>query len=538
MTPDAAGNFGKELPHPKWSLFILLAVAFVLKFIATPINEGEYTDGVLQARQFIHPVGIWPPLYSGLIYLLKWPLSLFFSNELLWSGRFISAFFSALSIVPLFMLTRRAFGTRAAIYAGVFFLTAPVANRWGIRLMTDATFCFFFWWAAERLCVASDEKEDRNASWALSLACIATVLAVLTRYQGAMLVPPILACTVILYFRFRRVFWKPLLWLAGLGIIPLWDVLLGVKFIHGDQFVERSLGNNFWITVKIIALNAEAFFLFMPYWLTYPVAACSLTGMYWMRQRRGSFFGWFVVYTALVLLVVQGAFGSFQERYLMPVMGFLWVLAGAGMYAIQERWFRPSKPWKKRLFPYLMIAIFTYSSLWSVAVWIFQRESWGDLARASRDVGTLIEPQARIFTNELYRDSPTMRIAGDKVAFFSGHEDVQFLGEQFVNTNGGAPSQRMPVGSYVVLASISPLPDSLLLPYLMTYHRLEELESSPYQASIVPLLPDNTPVGGMIRFQNGEERPIGFDQNPNAWFLRYDPVPSYTRVFVVRGHRN
>lgn len=540
MKQEAAGKLlRQELLHAKWSVWILFLVAIVVRFAFTPINVGEYTDGILQARQFIHPVGIWPPLYSGLIYVFKFPVSLFFANELLWSGRFISAAFSALSIFPIFMLTRRAFGTRSAIYACVFFLTAPVANRWGIRLMTDSTFAFFFWWACERLCVAADEKDQSKAHLALGLACIATVLAVLTRYQGAMLLPPIACCTWIIFRRFKTLPWKPLLWLAGFLIIPLWEYSLNVEFIHGQQFSDRSLGNDPWITAKIIAINAEAFFLFMPYYLTYPTALCAVTGMYWMRLRRGNFFGWLVVYSALVLLLVQGAFGSFQERYFMPVMGFLWILAGAGMYAIQQHWLRPAHPIKKRLFPYLMIFVFAYSSFFSLAVLIMQRESWGDLATASRIVGKMIQPDQKIYTNEIYRDSPTMRIAGDKVAFFSGTENVEFLDQRFLNsTPGNAPVERIPVGSYLVLSSISGLNDVAVYQALIAHYRLEEIEGSPFQAVLTPLLPDNTPVGGMIQFTTGSQRPIGFDQNPFGWFLRYDQIPSYTRVFVVKGYRS
>ncbi|MGF1573875.1 MAG: ArnT family glycosyltransferase [Sumerlaeia bacterium] len=538
MTNKMNNSLVPELPHPKWSMWILFIVAVLVRFALTPMNVGEYTDGVLQARQFINPVGIWPPLYTVCIAILQLPVSLFFSNELLWAGRFTSAAFSALSIFPIFMLARRAFGTRAAIYACVFFLTAPVANRWGIRLMTDSTFAFFFWVACERLCVAADDKDQSKAHVALGIACLAMVLSVLTRYQGAMLILPIAACAWIIFRRFKTLPWKPLLFLSGLLLIPLWDFYLDVEFIHGQQFSDRSLGNNPWITAKIITLNAEAFFLYMPYYLTYPVALCAVTGMYWMRLRRGQFFGWLAVYTAVVLLVVQGAFGSFQERYFMPIMGFLWILAGAGMFAIQERWLRRGKTIKKRLFPYFMIGVFAFSGFFSLAVLLMQRESWGDLATASRTVGSLMQADEQIFTNEIYRDSQAMRIAGDKVAFFAGTENVSFLDERFISFNPRIkPQEPMPVGSYVILTSISPVSDVAASQALIAHYRLEEIPQSPFQAVVTPLLPDNTPVGAMMQFTDGTQRPMGFDQNPMGWFLRYDQIPSYTRVFVVQGYR-
>jgi len=514
------GAVSRELRYPKGVVWILFATVLVLRLLMMPINEAEYTDGVLQARQFVNPVGIWPPLYSGLIYILK------FIFDYLYAGRLVSVLASSLAIIPLYAMTKRAFGTRAAMYAGIFYIVAPVANRWGMRLMTDATFSLFFIWCCERLYFASDERDQKKAFWALGWACIAAVLGTLTRYQGLMLFPPIALCAVILWRRFKVIPYKPLLFCLCLGLLPVWEMMVG-GFIHDDQFQDRSLGQETSRMLQILALNAEAFILYMPYYLTYPVAVLAMAGMFWNRMRRGYFFAFLVIYTAIVLILVQSAFSSFQERYFLPLMSFFWMLAGAGMFSVHERWFRGKQKWKQRLFPYFLIFVYGYSAAFTVAVLVAQRESWGDVARASEFVGEVAPENAQIFTNEVYKILPSGPIAGDKVEFFSGRDGVVYLSNAYIPSNPNQPpTQEIPAGSYVVLSSLYGA--SYQDAYLRSYYRVSVVpnpnnpEAGTFNASIMPLLPDNTP---------------GYDQSPVAWYYRYSWQNFSTTVLIVEGRR-
>jgi hypothetical protein len=98
----------RELAYPRRDPWILLGVAFLVRLLFLPLNQAEYTDGILQILQFREPIGIWPPLYSALVY----PLSFLFGD--LYAGRLVSAVTSSLALLPLYKMTQRAFGTRGS----------------------------------------------------------------------------------------------------------------------------------------------------------------------------------------------------------------------------------------------------------------------------------------------------------------------------------------------------------------------------------------------------------------------------------------
>jgi hypothetical protein len=354
------------------------------------------------------------------------------------------------------------------------------------------------------------------------------VLASLTRYQGLMLGPVALAVSWIMYRRFREVPLKPWLWALGLAIMPLW-IFLAENFLHTTQYKERSFGD-LPTLFKVLLLNGEAFIAYMPYYLTYPVAIFSLTGMFWMRMRRGPFFGWLMLYVAVALLVAQSTFSSFQERYFLPLMGFFWVLAGAGMYAVQDRWCRPAKLLKRRFFPHMIVATYAFSAAFGLLVVFGQRGAFGDLAKASRVAGDEARRTgALILTNEFYRLTPP-RIAANKVAFYARSE-AKFLNESYVPPGALAgnlaavPSMTIPPGTILVLSSSYGLEEYEA--YLRRRYRLVpvgEGEGAPgvYGSSLLPLFPDIM------------ERP-GVAQNPLAWMFRLEWQSFATVVYRVEG---
>ncbi|MCB2156985.1 glycosyltransferase family 39 protein [bacterium] len=510
----------RELAYPRRDLWVLIGVNLLVRLILTPLNAGEYTDGILQVQQFQEPVGIWPPLYTTLVYPLH------FIIGYLWAGRLVSAVASALAVWPIYRLTQRAFGTRAALYAGIFYTVAPISLRWAPRVMTDATFSLFFYWAIERLAFASDEREVWSARRALSFGTMHAVLACLVRYQGLLLLGPIIVVTWIVWRRFKHFPLKPLVWLLGLLIIPLWVYLNG--FIHGDQFAERAFGQKL-ATWRVLLLNGEAFVAYTPYFLTYPVMIWATVGMFWSRMRRGPFFGWTCLYVFFVLLFAQSAFSSFQSRYFLPLYGFFWALAGAGMWAVQERWRKHHRTIKQRLFPYLMIGTFAFSGGFALLMLAGQREAFGDIVAASRFAGETAGPDTLILTNELYREGQSGSIAADKVAFFA-KRPASYLGPYVPNRTVqsdafGAryqePAKRIPDGSILVLSSAYGA--SYYEDYLSSQYELVPLHE-PFQSTLMPFLPD-------IMSQPGTA------QNPAAWLFRYDWQKFYTTVYRVEGPR-
>lgn len=520
----------RELVYPRRDVWILLGIAFAYRLATCWINQAEYTDGIIQVRQFSEPLGIWPPLYSALVYPLKFILGFE------WAGILVSVVASSLAIVPLYRMARRAFGTRAALYAGIFYLCAPVAARWGIRAMTEATFCLLLWWAIERLCSASDERHERTARWALFWGAMAVAGASLARYQGVLLVPAVLVCAWWMKARFGKLALRPLLGLLPLALLPLWVTTVEYgsgDFIHAQQFSERAF-DAAMPSYQVLALNGEAFVAYFPYFITYPAMAFAFFGMFWMRQRRGPFFGWLVFWHFAMTLVLQSYFSSFQERYFLPVMVYFWVLAGAGMYAIEERWHRHGAHLRRYSFPYLMIGSFVWGAAMSFFVLWGQREAFGDIARASRMAAKVAGKSAPIYTNELYRADPL--IAAVKVRFYAGRP-VDYLGVDYLDPMkvqayfAGAerhpPVSEMPAGAIVVLSDTYGAQSQYA--YLAQYYDLRAVQpppghSNPETARLMPILPEIM------------ERP-GVAQNPLAWMFRYEWQNFATTVYRVEGKR-
>ena len=58
----------REFLYPRRDIWILIAINAIVRLVFLLFNQAEYTDGILQVQQFENPVGIWPPLYSALVY--------------------------------------------------------------------------------------------------------------------------------------------------------------------------------------------------------------------------------------------------------------------------------------------------------------------------------------------------------------------------------------------------------------------------------------------------------------------------------------
>lgn len=478
-------------------LMLLLCAAVRLPLIG--INESEYTDGVLQLVQFTEATGIYPPIYTALCWLVSWIM------PPMWAGRVVSTAFGILGVVPIYLIALRCFGMKAALYAAMVYAFAPMAIRWSPRVMTETTFCFFFWMALERLLAAQSERSSRTAAGALMHAGLLGAVAALTRYQGLLIAPLV---GLMALWRWRRdgiMPWRGVASLAAFALVPAWSLWAGN--IHGEQFAER-VGDS---AVMTILLNIEPFVLILPYWLTYPVALACMTGLsagHW-RPRANPL--WLLLAVMAVILPVQAAFGSFQERYLLPFVGLLFVYAGVGLAVVDER-LRHRRP---RLRPYAPILCLTWSAVVAVLVLAGSRQAFGDLARAAKFAAS--QPgRDRILTNEIYRAgrNGAPDITANKVRLHAGGT-VEYI-DMDVYTGR---SQLRP-GDLLVMSSAYGAREQLAM--LGQRYRLEELGQ---ESAVV------TPI-----FADIMERP-GTAQNPLAWMFRYEHQHFTTSVWRVIGPR-
>lgn len=503
------------------TLAIFVGINLLLRLALTPLNQAEYTDGILQLTQFANQTGIYPPLYTA----LTWPFA--FLVGPLWAGRLVSAVFSALAIIPIYLLAKRSFGARAALFASLIYTVAPVSLRWAPRVMTESVFCFFFWFACERLITARATRNPEETESALMWSGVLGALAALTRYQGVFLAPPVLALGWVLYRRTGKVPWKGLMGLIPYGLIPLWSA--ATNTIHGGQLTER-MGD---VPFMTFLLNGEPFVLLFPYFLTYPVAILVTMGLCKGRPRPRASLLPLTVYVFSVLLVLQSLFGSFQERYFLPLFGLFFIYGGLGM-AVLDHILRRRQPWLR---PYVPITVVTWCVFVSFFVLLGGRQAFGDIRFASEFAArTANEEGGRIFTNEIYRAerapsgktvtlipgvlnaslgvSASDAIVANKVEFFA-RRNAFYLDNEYYE--GRLPLRK---GDLLVMSQIYGL--EAQYPVLS---RLYDLESvAEFNARVYPIYPDIMSIPGTA-------------QNPAAFLYRYTPQDFTTVVLRVNGPR-
>ena len=216
-------------------LLLLICAAAVPRLILLPLNENLYGDAVsrteLAARWAAHPHWISSFADGALqfgplqLYLMGFLLQIWPARE--HAGRVLSLFFGVLSVVPLFWLTRRLMGQRAAIWACLAF------SAWGMHMQFSTSA------ASEALAIflllttlaffAKGTAEGRFAP--LVCSALALNLACATRYDAWLLIPLL---SVVLLFQdkdkvaaiTRAVFFAlfslpfPLLWMYGNELAP------------------------------------------------------------------------------------------------------------------------------------------------------------------------------------------------------------------------------------------------------------------------------------------------------------------------------
>lgn len=535
----------EDMPAAR-ALALLFGLNLVLRGLLARFNTAEYTDGILQLTQFSEPTSLWPPLYSALAALLGLALGP------LDAGRMVSVLAGALGWIPLWMLARRTAGGRAAFYTALLYTLAPVSLRWSARVMSDMLFSACFWAALERWDAAeralralhspaggqqTPRGPDRRWDGPLAAAILWTAAAMLVRYQGILLVP------LLLWTGLRGMWpspasgqrcfsipWRSVGAAISLALAPGWVLWKGMA--HGEQFDAR-LGSSAFEVFRVLSINGEAFLLLTPYFLTYPVAWWVLSG--WFRGRGGAggagsgpntgggggggggraTLGLATLYSGLAVLLLQSAFSSFQERYLMPWLGLLWVWGGIGLAEFQGRM---AAAGRRRVFSLAAGVTLVWSAFMALGVLALQRDAFGDFAVAGRWLRLNAPAEAPIYSNEIYNANLGGRlIATNKIRFYSGRE-VRYL---FDVQTGAISTGTLPPGALVCVHSAYGPPDlEALLQSAYECRQVFEVRSS-----LIPLFPDIM------------ERP-GTAQNPTAWIFRFERQRFRTAIWRIEGPRH
>jgi len=511
----------------------LLALALAPRLALIGLNSAEYTDGILQINAFQYGFPLWPPLYTLAVKFVALAV-----GDPVIAGRLVSILAGSLLVVPIYLAAHRLAGRRAAVYAVLFWLVNAVAGRWSLRVMSDMLFALLFFWSSVLFLrfietglpfdrregpALEDERTTLDSAGTLFVANLLGALALLTRLQGILLmIPGLLA--IIAFLRARRGGVRIHEFAALAGSIVAWIAALAwfarLLPAHGAQTAGRA-SDALFPTLLSYGYLAECFVLLLPYFITIPVFVLCLVGvgLFLAGDRRGFLFALIFLALGALLIGIQAVFQAFQERYLLPLIPFMTVLAGAAA----ARWEAVAR--RPAFVRAALVVVLLYSFGWMAGSLALQRDAFGDLKRAAVFCRTL-PAGARIFSNESYdalRDRPD--VAAVKMTFWA-NRPVRTLTDPTVLQSGDYVCLHSFYGG---LSDYPTLRPSLRLPRQLALlrERFELEEVDWFQSGLVPLLPDIT------------ENP-DLHASPAWWIYRYAPQRFRTvvlRIVAVRAPR-
>ncbi|NBD11488.1 hypothetical protein GTY96_21210 [Corallococcus sp. c25j21] len=241
-TPAVPGLSAVPAPQPepstRWLVGLLLVAALLPRMGVFFLNENLFGDAVVRtelAERWLADPHVITSYKDGTfqfgplhLYLVGAVLSVFERDV---AGRLVSLVFGVLSVVPLFALTRRLFGWRAGVAAGLAF------SAWGMHLQfsttagSEAVSLFFMLCVFALVAEGVEENRFQPLFWGAVLLNFACAL----RYDAWMYIPLL---TVALVFSSEdRV--ASLTRAVGFGLVCLPFPLLwmqGNELAHGDPF--------------------------------------------------------------------------------------------------------------------------------------------------------------------------------------------------------------------------------------------------------------------------------------------------------------
>ncbi|XXF76670.1 glycosyltransferase family 39 protein [Myxococcaceae bacterium GXIMD 01537] len=311
-------------PSTRLLLGVLLVAALLPRLLLFPVNENLYGDAVVRtelAERWLNDPHLIKSYQDGAyqfgplhVYLVGGALTVLGRED---AGRAVSLLFGVLSVVPLFLLTRRLFGWRAGMAAGLAF------SVWGMHLQfsttagSEAVSLFLMLWVLSLFAEGLDENRFAPLFWSamvLNLACA-------TRYDAWLFMPLLTLAPLVApedrVAAITRSF--------GFGLLCLPFPLLwmqGNEMASGDPFYPIHVVEEFhrnWVSDGVGRLGEWGYRLqnlgFWPgvalFTLTPLVALFSGVGLWkaWRSHREAR---WLVFVT-----VIPAAFYTFKASVLL-----------------------------------------------------------------------------------------------------------------------------------------------------------------------------------------------------------------------------
>ncbi len=356
---DQVPKRGRHLPwmgERLWlTLIVALAVALRLYHIHVPfidVSDWRQTDTASIAYfyyhfgiRLLHPQ-LWHdgrgPDYTQLEFQISPAIAALlahifgFTDVLL---RSIAIGFYALSTVPLWSLTRRYFGPRAALWAALCYAILPVSIFFGRAFQPEPAMVFCGNWALW----AVDRWADRRGVLRYLGAMAVLTLAVLAKLPNGLLLLPavLLAYGRDLWnwramFRVGRLTSVALLALVPAFLAAAYTIIQGriASSSGGTQYVKfivTSLHENY-----IAGANSLTHFLWhnmVGMAITPAGGVMAIIGLFTLFRRRNVSWVWgwglaLVFYGVVVLRAIR------FQYYLMPLLPWLAMMMGVGIAAV------------------------------------------------------------------------------------------------------------------------------------------------------------------------------------------------------------
>lgn len=242
-------------------ILVLLAVALLPRLLVFPFTDNLYGDAVVRtelAQQLVDDPRIISSYESGArqfgplhLYVTALPLALGIDRQD--AGRLGSLFFGVLSVWPLFLLTRRLFGRKEAIWACLAWAVWGMQIQMSTTAGSEALSTFLVLWAVAYF--AQGWEEGRLMP--LALCALMMNLACATRYDAWLLLP-IFALLLLLQGTDRVASLTRAVFFGLLACpFPLaW--MQGNELAHGDPFFPITVIDQFhqaWVSGEAARLG-------------------------------------------------------------------------------------------------------------------------------------------------------------------------------------------------------------------------------------------------------------------------------------------
>jgi 4-amino-4-deoxy-L-arabinose transferase-like glycosyltransferase len=253
--PATAADGARPETHVVGRVLLVFALTLAIRAAVYPVNEYVHGDAVsrvefaldwAQSPHLIRSFGDGAAQYGPLqIYLVGTALQWIDRND---AARVVNIVFGVLTVLPVWVVTRRYFGERAAMWAGL------ACAAWGLHVQASTTggseaLALCLMWVAFAACASWLE---RPRVLPLVASAAAMNLAAATRYDAWMYAPLLAVMPLVVWRDWQRaIAWGTLFGLLCLPYPLFW--LYGNFSAHGSAFYPFTYINDFhraWAAVE------------------------------------------------------------------------------------------------------------------------------------------------------------------------------------------------------------------------------------------------------------------------------------------------